>query len=53
MSEKGWVILALLAGAVVFALQAGEYSTGQWLELSRKEQYGMLGKAEIELTVVR
>ena len=31
-------MLAVLLGALVFALQGGEYSTGQWLELRRKER---------------
>ncbi len=31
-------MLVLVAGVVVFALQAGEYSTPQWLELRRKEK---------------
>ena len=38
MTRRGWVALALVAGVVGFALQAGEYSTPQWLELRRKEQ---------------
>jgi cell division protein FtsB len=31
-------MLAVLLAALVFALQGGEYSTGQWLELRRKER---------------
>ena len=38
MKRGGWVILGLVAGVTVFALQAGEYSTSQWLELRRKEK---------------
>lgn len=38
MTRKGWLILLLVLGAAVFALQAGEYSTGQWLSLRRKER---------------
>ena len=37
MNRRTWVILALIAGVLFFALQAGEYSTLQWLELHRKE----------------
>jgi cell division protein FtsB len=36
--SKRWLLLLLLAGAAVFAIQAGEYSTLQWLELKRKER---------------
>ena len=38
MSRRGWLILALVTGVVFFAIQAGEYSTPQWLELRRKEK---------------
>jgi len=38
MKRGNWVILALVAGVIAFALQAGEYSTSQWLELRRKEK---------------
>jgi cell division protein FtsB len=38
MNKKRWIMLALLLGALVFALQAGEYSTGQWLQLRKKER---------------
>jgi cell division protein FtsB len=38
VTRKGWLVLLLVLGAVVFALQAGEYSTGQWLSLRRKER---------------
>ena len=31
-------MLAVLLAALVFALQGGEYSTGQWLELRRRER---------------
>lgn len=37
-SRKRWILLAVVLGALGFALQAGEYSTGQWLELRRREQ---------------
>lgn len=37
-SKRRWILLAVVLGALVFALQAGEYSTGQWLELRRREQ---------------
>ncbi|HEV8599947.1 MAG TPA: septum formation initiator family protein [Gemmatimonadales bacterium] len=45
MSRKRWIILALVLGALVFALQGGEYSTGQWLELRRKER---TARAEVD-----
>jgi cell division protein FtsB len=32
------VILAVVVLVLLFALQAGEYSTPQWLELRRKEK---------------
>jgi cell division protein FtsB len=38
-------MLALVLGALVFALQAGEYSTGQWLALRRKEK---VARAELD-----
>ena len=37
MTRRSWIILALIAGVLAFALQAGEYSTLQWLQLRRKE----------------
>lgn len=89
MTRKRWVILALVVAGVVFALQAGEYSTPQWLSMRAREketrarvaaltrevdslarfkklvetdpvtqeriareQYGMLGKGEIEFTLL-
>ena len=38
MTRTQWLMLALLLGAVLFAVQAGEYSTAQWLELRRMER---------------
>ena len=39
MSPKSrWLLLGLLGGAILFAWQAGEYSTLQWLELRDKER---------------
>ena len=38
-------MLALVLGALVFALQAGEYSTGQWLALRSKEK---VARAELD-----
>ena len=45
MTRKGWLILLLVLGAAVFALQAGEYSTGQYLALRRKEHQA---RAEVD-----
>jgi len=38
VNRKRWLVLALLLGALLFAFEAGEYSTPQWLELRRKER---------------
>jgi cell division protein FtsB len=38
MTKQRWLIVLVVLGALLFALQAGEYSTLQWLELRRKEQ---------------
>jgi len=38
MTRKVWAVLLLVALAALFALQAGEYSTGQWLALRKKER---------------
>ena len=38
MTKKRWLIVLVVLGALLFALQAGEYSTLQWLELRRKEK---------------
>ena len=45
MTRRGWLILLLVLGAMVFALQAGEYSTGQYLALRRKERQS---RAEVD-----
>ena len=36
MSGTRWLILTLVGGALVFAVQGGEYSTPQWFELRTK-----------------
>ncbi len=36
MTRWRWAALAVLVLAVVFALQGGEYSTGDWLTLRRQ-----------------
>lgn len=36
MSPGRWLIVALVGGALVFAVQGGEYSTPQWFELRGK-----------------
>ena len=33
MSRRGWVITVILVLLIVFAVQGGEYSTFDWLEL--------------------
>jgi cell division protein FtsB len=33
-----WLIVLLVLGALVFALQAGEYNTVHWLTLRRREK---------------
>ena len=38
MTPSRWLILLVVLGALVFAAQAGEYSTLQWLELRRMER---------------
>ena len=38
MTRKRLLMLAVVVAAVIFALQAGEYSTWQWLELKGKER---------------
>lgn len=38
MTRKRWVILALVAAGLVFASQAGEYSTPQWLTMRAREK---------------
>lgn len=38
MTRKRWVILALVAAGLLFALQGGEYSTPQWLTMRAREE---------------
>ena len=38
MSPGRWLIVALVGGALVFAVQGGEYSTPQWFELRAREK---------------
>jgi cell division protein FtsB len=38
VTRRRWVILGVVLLVLLFALQAGEYSTAQWLELRRKER---------------
>ena len=38
MTRARWLFLLLVLGALVFALQAGEYSTPQWLSLRVRER---------------
>ena len=33
-----WIMLGLVVAALVFSVQGGEYSTGQWLSLRTKER---------------
>ena len=38
MIPKRWIILGCVVAALVFALQAGEYSTPQWLTMRAREK---------------
>ncbi|HEV8196695.1 MAG TPA: septum formation initiator family protein [Gemmatimonadales bacterium] len=38
MTGKRWLLLLLVLGALVFAVEAGEYSTPQWLSLRTRER---------------
>jgi cell division protein FtsB len=38
VTRRRWVILGVVLLVLLFALQAGEYSTAQWLELRGKER---------------
>ncbi|HSE52460.1 MAG TPA: septum formation initiator family protein [Gemmatimonadales bacterium] len=38
MTRARWVVLLLVVAALYFAVQGGEYSTLQWLDLRRREQ---------------
>lgn len=51
MTRARWLVAAVVLLATVFALQAGEYSTLDWLELRRLERAESLQVAELERTV--
>jgi cell division protein FtsB len=51
VTPKRWLILALVAGALLFALQGGEYSTPQWYSLRSKERVERARVAELEREV--
>ena len=38
MTRARWLAIGVLAAALVFAAQGGEYSTLQWLELRERER---------------
>jgi len=38
VTGKRWLLLLLVLGALVFAVEAGEYSTPQWLSLRSRER---------------
>jgi cell division protein FtsB len=38
VTGKRWLLLLLVLGALVFAVEAGEYSTPQWLSLRTRER---------------
>ena len=38
MRRSRWIVVVLVLGAIVFALQAGEYNTFHWLSLRGREQ---------------
>lgn len=38
MTPARWLLVAVLAAALAFAVQGGEFSTLQWLELRRQER---------------
>ena len=38
MTRARWVAVLLVAAALYFAVQGGEYSTLQWLELRKRER---------------
>ncbi len=45
MSRKSWAAVAVVLLALVFALQGGEYSTGDWISLKRD---AAIERAEVE-----
>jgi cell division protein FtsB len=38
VTGKRWLFLLLVLGALAFGMQAGEYSTPQWLSLRKREK---------------
>jgi cell division protein FtsB len=38
VNKKRWIMLGFVVAALVFALQAGEYSTPQWLSMRAREK---------------
>ena len=38
MTRGRWLVLGVVGAAVLFGLQAGEYSTWEWLALRREER---------------
>ena len=38
MTGKRWLLVVLVLAALIFAVQAGEYSTPQWLSLRTREK---------------
>ena len=38
MTRARWVVLLLVVAALYFAVQGGEYSTLQWLDLRKRER---------------
>ena len=38
MSRSSWAVIIILLLALIFAVQGGEYSTGDWLTLRREER---------------
>ena len=47
MSRGRWLILALVGGALTFAVQGGEYSTPQWFGLRARERAERVRIAEL------
>ncbi len=46
-----WIIVVLVLGAIVFALQAGEYNVFHWLTLRGREDRERQAVAELEREV--
>jgi len=49
VTKARWVAVLLVAGALYFAAQGGEYSTLQWLDLRKRER----AEAELVRTLER